>query len=68
MKALIAFWKAKLEGNLWLISREDKAMIQQTIRSLRELDKIRASTRVEREAEIVSTVKQLSETRTGTKK
>jgi len=68
MKALIAFWKAKLEGNLWLISREDKAMIQQTIRSLRELDKIRASTRVEREAEIVRTVKQLSETRTGTKK
>lgn len=32
MKALIAFWKAKLENNLWLISREDKAMIQQTIR------------------------------------
>jgi hypothetical protein len=44
MKALIAYWKAKLEGNRWLMSREDKAMIEQTIRSLRELEKMRAST------------------------
>ena len=59
MDALIAFWKAKLEENHWLLGRENKAMVQQTIRALTELRKLRSSTRVEREAEIVRTVKQL---------
>ncbi len=68
MQALIAFWKAKLETNRWLMSRSDKAMVEQTIKELKELKKLRAATRVEREAEIIRTVKQLSETREGTKK
>ncbi len=66
MKALIAYWRAKLQTSRWLISREDKAMIEQTIRSLRELEKLRSSTRAEREAEIVRTVKQLSPTQDST--
>lgn len=64
MQALIAFWKAKLEGNQWLIDRENKAMIQQTIKALQELQKLRATNQVLREAEIVKTVKDL-ESRAG---
>lgn len=60
MQALIAYWRAKLEGNPWLISREDKAMIQQTIRALQALQKLRSTTQVQREADIVRTVNQLS--------
>ena len=60
MQALIAFWRAKLEDNRWLISREDRAMIEQTIRALQELKKSRVSNQVQREADIVRTVKQLS--------
>jgi len=60
MQALIAFWRAKLEGNRWLMSREDRAMIEQTIRALQELTKMRVSNQVQREADIVRTVKQLS--------
>lgn len=59
MQALIAFWKAKLEWNWWLMSKEDRTMIQQTINALRELKKLLATSQVEREAEIVRTVKQL---------
>ncbi len=60
MDALIAFWKAKLEENHWLLGRENKAMVQQTIRALTELRRLRSSTRVQREADIVRTVKELS--------
>ncbi len=59
MKALIAFWRAKLKQNHWLMGREDEAMVQQTIRALQDLQKLRSSRQVEREAEIVRTVKQL---------
>jgi len=61
MDALIAFWRAKLKQNWWLMSPEDKAMVEQTIKRLTELRKLRSITKVEREAEIVRTVKQLSE-------
>ncbi len=60
MQALIAFWRAKLKGNLWLMSHEDRAMIEQTIRALQELKKSRVSDQVQREADIVRTVNQLS--------
>lgn len=49
-----------LEDNQWLMGRENKAMVQQTINALKELQKLRSSTQVQREAEIVRTVKQLS--------
>lgn len=65
MQALIAYWRAKLEGNLWLMSREDKTMIQQTIRALQELKKSRVSNQVQREADIVRTVNQLSSIKEG---
>ncbi len=60
MKALIAYWKAKLEGSRWLMRREDRAMVCQTITALQELQKLKATTQVEREMEIVRTVKQLT--------
>lgn len=60
MQALIAYWRAKLEDNRWLMSREDKAMIQQTIRALQELQKSRSTAQVQREADIVRTVQQLT--------
>ncbi len=59
MPALIAFWKAKLRHYRWVMSEEDRAMVEQTIKALVELQKLRDTTRVEREAEIVRTVKQL---------
>jgi len=62
MKALIAYWRAKLAHNRWLMGEENRVMIEQTIRALTELEKLRAITRVEREAEIVRTVKQLGMT------
>lgn len=68
MQALIAFWKAKLEDNFWLMGPENKAMVQQTIKALTELQKLRASNQVEREAEIVRTVTQLSKEREGAKR
>lgn len=60
MQALIAFWMAKLQHNQWFMAREDEAMIKQTIRALRDLQKLRATNQVLREAEIVKTVKDLS--------
>lgn len=59
MRALIKFWTTKVEQDHWLMSRETREMIKETIRCLRELEKMRHLTQVEREAEIVRTVKQL---------
>lgn len=59
MRALIAYWRAKLEDNRWLMGREDRTMVKQTIMALTELQKLRSSRQVEREAEIVRTVTQL---------
>jgi len=59
MRALIAYWRAKLEDNRWLMSRENRTMVKQTIMALTELQKLRSSRQVEREAEIVRTVTQL---------
>ena len=59
MKALIAFWKAKLDRNFWLMSREDQTMIKQTLTALRTLQKLSKTTRAEREIEAVRTAKQL---------
>ena len=67
MDALIAFWKAKLKQNLWLMSPEDRAMVEQTIKKLAELRKLRSSAKVQREADIVRTVKQLTEKESGRK-
>ncbi|KKL11734.1 hypothetical protein LCGC14_2542850, partial [marine sediment metagenome] len=39
---------------------EDRAMVQQTIRALNELRRLQSSRRIEREAEIIRTVKDLS--------
>lgn len=61
MNSLIRFWREKLEENHWLMSRTDRAMVQETIKALRELQRVRQETRVQREADIVRTVKQLSE-------
>ena len=68
MQALIAFWKAKLQGNQWLMGRENKAMVQQTIKALQELQRLRASNKVERAADIVRTVTQLNKSREEAKK
>ena len=68
MRALIAFWKAKLEDNHWLMGRENRAMVQQTIRALQELQKLQTSNQAVREAEIVRTVTQLSKTHEVAKK
>jgi len=67
MKSLIRFWREKLEENHWLMSRTDRAMIQETIKALRELQRVREETQVQREADIVRTVKQLSERPTEVK-
>lgn len=65
MQTLIAFWRAKLKDNFWLMSSEDRAMVQQTVRALNELRKLRSSRQVEREAEIVRTVKDLTKVHDG---
>lgn len=67
MKALIRFWRDKLRENHWLMSSTDRAMIQETIKALRDLQRIRVETQVQREADIVRTVKQLSERPTEAK-
>jgi len=67
MKALIRFWREKLNENHWLMSRTDRAMVQETIKALLELQRVRAETQVQREAEIVRTVKQLSDRPTEVK-
>jgi uncharacterized protein Yka (UPF0111/DUF47 family) len=59
MQALIAFWKAKLDDNFLFMAREDKAIIKQTIVALQELKKLRATNQIQREADIVRTVKDL---------
>jgi len=64
MRPLIAFWKAKLQDNKWLMGRENIEMVKQTILALKELQKLRATSKVQREADIVRTVKELSETKT----
>jgi hypothetical protein len=61
MRALIRFWQSKLKSDRWLMSAESREMIEETVRCLRELEKLQRLTRVEREAEIVRTVKQLGE-------
>ena len=65
MKPLIAFWKAKLQHNLWLMSPEDKAMVKQTISALQELNKLQHTNRITRETEIIQTVKALENSKKG---
>jgi len=65
MRPLIAFWKAKLQDNKWLMGRENIEMVKQTILALKELQKLRATSKVQREADIVRTVKELSGVREG---
>ena len=60
MRALIAYWQAKLNVARWLMSTEDRAMIAATIQALREAQKERVTAGVQREADLVRTVKQLS--------
>jgi len=61
METLIRFWREKIKEHHWLMSNTDLAMVQETIKALRELRRIRVENRVQREADIVRTVKQLSE-------
>lgn len=68
MKALIRYWREKLDENRWLLSRTDAAMIKETIKALRELQRVREETRVQREAEIVRTVTELSKNHEGAKR
>jgi len=65
MRPLIAFWTAKLQDNKWLMGRENIEMVKQTILALKELQKLRATSKVQREADIVRTVKELSGVREG---
>lgn len=59
MDALIAYWKAKLDDNRWMMSHEDRIMVEQTLKALKAFKKSKSVLRVEREADIVRTVKQL---------
>jgi len=65
MRPLIAFWTAKLQDNNWLMGRENIEMVKQTILALKELQKLRETSKVQREADIVRTVKELSGVREG---
>lgn len=60
MKTLVNYWRVKLRFNKWLMSHEDTVMVSETISALLELDRLRKATRVQREADIVRTVKELS--------
>lgn len=65
MNSLISFWQAKLREHGWLMSQTDRAMIKDTIKSLQELKRSKVQSQVQREADIVRTVKELSERPSG---
>lgn len=58
MRALIRFWQSTLTSKRWLMDSETREMIQETIRCLKEADKISRLTQVERQAEAVRIAKE----------
>jgi hypothetical protein len=61
MRPLIKFWESLVDTHAWMMDRQTRAMVRETIRVLKQVQKASRFTRVEREAEIVRIAKQSCE-------
>lgn len=58
MRALIRFWEITLRQKQWLIDAAPREMIRETIRCLKESERVSRLTKAEREAEAIRMAKE----------